>query len=151
MAGLADITPKLTTLLDAIAGIVTVADHVPEIPPAAAAMPAIYLDIKPPVMGGRSNTRTITWPIDILLVIQKRGIDAGATIPDLYPWVDTIIAALDDDLHLGGVLSTGVKYADPAVSAGDSGDAFGLITWKEQALVGTYIHALFEVSRVGGF
>lgn len=156
MAGLTDLLPKITAALTGltVAGVplVTILDHIPEDVLDVSELPAAILDVGGPSVELKSSaTRQVTWPIDIWLLASARTTDVGVTIPAIYGLGDAVIARLDSKRTFDGLLHRTTQYADPAISVDDQ-HAYGVTApIGDLVLVGTTVHALFTLDRVGGF
>lgn len=155
MATLSDVLPAMVTALTGATvdgtTVVTVLDHIPEGALTTDEMPAVMLEVLPPtVISGRMNVRSLEWPIDVVILNKLRTGDVGGDVTDLYGLADTVIARLDAAQTLRGLLHKHIAYASPSVSADDD-TAYGYTTMGDSTFIGTRVHTIVQIDRVGGF
>jgi hypothetical protein len=150
MSAISDALDELKTVVEGVAGIQTVYTTPPQVEPTGALLPAVIFEIKPataPLI--RLTTRAIVWPVDLWVLVEPRGTDIEASLPEVWPFPELIIAAIDANGNLGGLLDRSIAFGEPAFSMDDR--AFGPATMGDTDYVGTVIHTLLTITRVGGF
>lgn len=151
MSALTDALDELKTVIAGVAGITTVFENVPQGAPIAAELPAVVFEVKPataPLL--RTHTRAIRWPVDLWVLTEERGTDIEDSLPPVYDLPELILAAIDANGNLGGLLDRTVEFGEPAIGI-DGERAFGPITMGETDYVGTIVHTVLTITRVGGF
>jgi hypothetical protein len=148
MATLADVLPALVTALTGISvggtPVVTLLDYIPQGALTEAELPAVLLEVQPPAARlATQSTRRIDWPIDIVVLNALKTGDTGADISGIYGLVDAVIARLDSNRTLNGLLHQTIKYAEPAVSADDD-TAYGYTTMGDSTFIGTRVHSIVQ-------
>ena len=152
------IVPAVAVALREIAGIGTVLEYIPEALEAApgqpvivTAWPAVLIEPGEPTVTAKSNTREWRWPIHITVLTGKRQGDSAVEIAAALPWPERIVAKLDSKATFNGLLLNTTTYAEPAVSSPTAGAAVGTFAFRDGSYVGTEVHAICAVERVGGF
>jgi hypothetical protein len=114
-------------------------------------LPAVVFQVKPVEVGPRTHgKREFRWPVDLVILTERRGVNIEESLPPVYDFPELVIAELDSHSHLNGTLTDGIQYDEPAISAGDM--AFDVIDMgDDSAYVGTIVHTILITTRVGGF
>jgi hypothetical protein len=157
VARLSTLLPLLTAALATLSiggtPVKTVLDHIPDSPVTPDELPAIVLDVRgPSVTFGAANRRRFVWPIDFHIAASSSTATIDTSIPAIFDLGDDIIAMLDHNRTFNGVLARTVEYSDPAFSVDESGSAYGMTEpFNDTVVIGTALHAMFTLDRVGGF
>lgn len=150
-SALTDALDELKTVIEGVAGVTTVFETPPQGAPLVAELPAVVFEVKAAsAPDTRLTTRAIRWPVDLWVLSEERGTDIEDSLPPVYDLPELILAAIDANGNLGGLLDRTIQYADPAIGI-DGDRAFGPITMGETDYVGTVIHTILTITRVGGF
>lgn len=150
MSAIGDALTALATVVGSVSGITTVFKNVPQHGPLPAELPAVFFELKPASTEMlRTRTRAVVWPVDMWILTELRGSDIEDSLPDVYGLPELITAKLDLNAKLNDTLDRTIEYAEPAFSADER--AFGPIAMGDNTYVGTVIHAILTITRVGGF
>jgi len=151
MSAIGDALTALKTVIEGVSGIETVYDKVPQAEPKGAQLPAVVFMVGPATAPlSRLTTRAIKWPVDLWVLVEPRGVNIEDSLPAVWPFPELIIAELDANGHLGNLLDRTIEYAEPAFST-EEDRAFGPIVMGDTEYVGTVIHTVLTITRVGGF
>ena len=151
MSAIGDALDAMKTVIEGVTGIETVYRRVPETMPPDVQLPAVLMRPMPSNVNMiRPRTRAVVWPVDLWLLGEKRDGDIDGGISRVEGVPELIIAALDLNSTLNGTLDRTIEYDSPAFGSEDGG-AFGVIGAEGQQWVGTTIHTILTITRVGGF
>lgn len=114
MSALPAIVDAIKTRVGNVVGIVEVLEHPPLVELTADEMPLAFVDVNPLALReGTSRRRHMAWEIDIVVLGALLGPDRHLDVSTLYALPESIVAAFDGGLTLGGVLSQPLTFNDP--------------------------------------